>query len=191
MDAVSKRSQRRLWLISGALLVVAAAISAAVMVTLTRPDSVRSASGSVGLDIGMVAPDFQTVTADGQPVSLSALRGDYVLLNFWATWCGPCRVEMPEFQRQYERYAHRGFTILAVNHSETNAAVRDFQESLALTFPLAMDERGQIQRQYGIFSYPSTFLIDPDGRIITRHFGPLTVDQIDQLLTEAGFSSEG
>jgi peroxiredoxin len=185
---VSKRSQRRLWLIVGALL-VAPAIIAAVMIPRTRPDSASSAAGNVGLEIGMIAPDFQTVTHAGQPISLSALRGEFVLLNFWATWCGPCRVEMPEFQRQYERYADRGFSILAVNHSETSAVVSDFQEAFALTFPLAMDERGQIQRQYGIFSYPSTFLIDPDGRIITRHFGPLTVDQIDELLADAGFSS--
>jgi peroxiredoxin len=188
MGTVSKRPQRRFSLIVGALM-VAAAIGAAALFAMPRHDSTSSTAENVGLDNGQFAPDFQTVTADGQPVTLSALRGEFVLLNFWATWCGPCRVEMPEFQRQYERYADRGFTILAVNHSETNEDVSDFREAFALTFPLAMDERGQIQRQYGIFSYPSTFLIDPDGRIITRHFGPLTVDQIDQLLAEAGFSS--
>jgi peroxiredoxin len=136
----------------------------------------------VGLEVGNLAPDFQTVTDTGEPVTLSDLRGQVVLLNFWAIWCGPCRVEMPEFQQQYEARTDDGFTILAVNSGESADTVRDFRAELGLTFPLAMDESTAIQTQYGLFSYPTTLLLDRDGMIVARHFGPLTAEQIDQML---------
>ncbi len=139
----------------------------------------------IGLDIGNLAPDFMTVTDGGDPVALSDLRGQTVLLNFWATWCGPCRVEMPEFQAQYDRLKDDGFTILAVNNAESPDTVASFREEFMLTFPLVMDERAAIQTQYGIFSYPSTLLLDSNGVIVAKHFGPLTAAQIDALLDRA------
>jgi cytochrome c-type biogenesis protein len=139
----------------------------------------------VGLAVGDRAPDFQTVTDSGEPVTLSDLRGQVVLLNFWATWCGPCRVEMPEFQQQYDARAGDGFTILAVNSGESPEIVRGFREAFGLTFPLALDQSAAIQAQYGLFSYPTTMLLDRDGVIVARHFGPLTAERIDQLLDSA------
>lgn len=141
---------------------------------------------AVGLNIGSIAPDFVTVTDTGEPITLSNLRGSIVLLNFWATWCGPCRIEMPELQAAYVQNADRGFVVLAINNGETLEDVAGFREELALTFPLALDERALIQREYGIVSYPSTFLLDRDGRILARHFGPLTADQTRELLARAG-----
>lgn len=142
----------------------------------------------VGLDIGSIAPDFVTVTDTGEPVTLSDLRGTIVLLNFWATWCGPCRIEMPELQSAYVQNADQGFVVLAINNGETLEDVAGFRDALALTFPLALDERALIQRDYGIVSYPSTFLLDRDGRILARHFGPLTAAQTRELLANAGLS---
>lgn len=136
----------------------------------------------VGLEVGKLAPDFQTVTDAGEPVALSDLRGQVVLLNFWATWCGPCRVEMPEFQQQYEARAGDGFTILAVNNAESPEVVRRFREEFGLTFLIALDQSAAIQTQYGLFSYPTTLLLDRDGVIVARHFGPLTAGQIDEML---------
>lgn len=136
----------------------------------------------VGLEVGNLAPDFQTVTDAGEPVMLSDLRGQVVLLNFWATWCGPCRVEMPEFQQQYEARAADGLTILAVNNAESPEVVRRFREEFGLTFPLALDHSAAIQTQYGIFSYPTTLLLDREGVIVARHFGAITANQLDQML---------
>jgi len=144
--------------------------------------------GEVGLDIGSIAPDFVTVTDTGESVTLSNLRGSIVLLNFWATWCGPCRIEMPELQSAYEQHVDQGFVVLAINNGETLEDVAGFRDELALTFPLALDERALVQRQYAVMSYPSTFLLDRDGRILARHFGPLTDAQTRDLLARAGLS---
>ena len=138
----------------------------------------------IGLEVGNLAPDFTTMTDTGETISLSGMRGQIVLLNFWATWCGPCRVEMPAFQAQFERYAGQDFTIIAVNNSESLSVVREFRDDFGLTFPLALDERGIIQSQFGILSYPSTFIIDEQGVIASRHFGALTIEQIDALFQE-------
>lgn len=140
---------------------------------------------TVGVDIGNVAPDFETVTDTGVPIMLSDLRGKVVLLNFWATWCGPCRIEMPEFEAAYNEHGDNQLAIVAVNNRETAADVVGFRDEYGLTFPMVMDERGTIQDRYGVFSYPSTYLIDENGVIVARHFGPLTAAQIQQLVDEA------
>jgi len=116
---------------------------------------------------------------------LSDYRGEIVLLNFWATWCGPCRIEMPEFEAIYNERKDDGFNIIAVNSAETRDDVQGFRDELNLSFTLAMDEHADIQNQYNIFSYPSTFILDRDGTILARHFGPLTAEQIHQLVDEA------
>ena len=149
------------------------------------PVTVDPSTRKVGLELGNRAPDFQTVTDSGKTIALSDLRGQVVLLNFWATWCGPCRVEMPALQQQYGARGGDGFTILAVNSGESPATVQGFREELGLTFPLALDESTAIQTQYGLFSYPTTLLLDRDGVIVARHFGMLTSDQIDQLISGA------
>ncbi|PJF39970.1 MAG: hypothetical protein D6737_13050, partial [Chloroflexi bacterium] len=153
------------------------------------PTTLAELAGSAppveGFEVGNLAPNFETVLADGTPISLHDLRGQVVALNFWATWCGPCRIEMPEFQKIFEKHGDDGFTILAVDNQESVEDVVGFAEELGLTFPLAMDERGDIQDQYGIFSYPSTYIIDRDGVIIQKHFGPLGVDQMEPMILDA------
>ncbi|MEZ4667310.1 MAG: TlpA disulfide reductase family protein [Anaerolineae bacterium] len=140
---------------------------------------------TVGLNVGDLAPNFNSVLDDGKPVKLSDLRGQVVVLNFWATWCGPCKIEMPEFQSAYAENGDKGFTVLAVNNVETTEAVREFRKQMQLTFPLVMDESGTIQKAYAIVSYPSTFVLDREGVIVARQFGPLTADQIDELVNRA------
>jgi cytochrome c-type biogenesis protein len=140
---------------------------------------------SIGTTVGSFAPIFETVTENGLPVRLSDLRGQVVLLNFWATWCGPCRIEMPEFEKTYAEYKEHGFTILAINNVETAADVQEFRTEMNVTFPMLLDESGSIQRLYNIISYPSTYVLDRDGNITARHFGPLTAEQIQQLVSDA------
>ncbi|MBI5669054.1 MAG: redoxin domain-containing protein [Chloroflexi bacterium] len=140
---------------------------------------------AVGTDVGNLAPNFEAVDDTGKTVKLSSLRGQVVLVNFWATWCGPCRLEMPEFERAFKTRAADGFTILAVNNQETPEDVRGFREEMNLSFPLLLDESGAIQTQYGIKGYPSTFLVNRQGVIVARFFGPMTAAQIEQAVNDA------
>lgn len=115
--------------------------------------------------VGFAAPDFSLETLDGETITLSDLRGQAVLVNFWATWCPPCRKEMPAIQQLYEQYRGQGFTVLAVDLQESEAQVADFTAQMGLTFPILIDSGGQVFSRYGVRALPSTFFVDPDGII--------------------------
>ena len=135
------------------------------------------------------APSLRVATLDGDSLSLDALRGKVVLVNFWATWCPPCRIEMPGFQRVYDEKKNAGFTIVGLSTDATgSAAVRAFLAERGVTYPVAM-ANGQAVRDFGGVSLlPSSFLIDRQGRI--RHevrgmFTSLALEQaVDRLLAE-------
>ncbi|UCC65766.1 MAG: redoxin domain-containing protein [Anaerolineae bacterium] len=114
---------------------------------------------------GFAAPDFTLHTLDGQTVRLSDLRGQAVLVNFWATWCPPCRAEMPAIQQVYDRYRDHGFTVLAVNLQERDAQVAAFADQFGLTFPILLDRSGDVFERYRVRALPSTFFIDRSGGI--------------------------
>ena len=138
-----------------------------------------------GTSVGNIAPDFETVTDSGETIKLSDFRGQVVLVNFWGTWCGPCRLEMPAFQAAYQAEQDAGFTILAVNNRDTTEAVIAYRDELGLSFPLVMDAGESIRKSYGIFSFPSTYVINRDGVIVAQHFGALTAEQIQELIARA------
>lgn len=153
----------------------------------TSDPSISGASGEavVGLEVGNLAPEFASQTVEGEAVSLADYRGKVVILNFWATWCGPCKVEMPEFQAAYEQFSGKDFAVVAVNFGETGATIGAFQSELGLTFPLVMDERGDIQEQFGVFSYPTTYVLNPQGVITQKIVGPMTASQVETLVNAA------
>ncbi len=122
--------------------------------------------------VGHLAPDFVLTTLDGREVRLSDYRGHVVFLNFWATWCGPCKVEMPTMERLYREYRRRGFAILAVStDSEGSAVTRPYREALGLTFTIAHDPDAVVMRLYGVRTLPVTFLVDRKGVITHQFFG--------------------
>lgn len=136
---------------------------------------------------GYRAPGFSLRTLDGESVSLSDLRGRAVVLNFWATWCPPCRAEMPAFQRLYTRYADRGLMVLGVNATleDDLAAVFAFRQQYHLTFPILLDESGQVNRRYRVTALPTTFFIDSRGMIRDVVVGgPLSEAAIEARLSE-------
>lgn len=116
---------------------------------------------------GFLAPDFSLNTFDGEQLSLSGFRGQPVLVNLWASWCGPCTAEMPAIQRVYERYQDQGFTVLAVNMTsqDSEAAAAAFVAEHALTFPVLLDVQGEVARLYENRALPSSFFVDRNGVI--------------------------
>ncbi|MFZ2648922.1 MAG: TlpA disulfide reductase family protein [Burkholderiaceae bacterium] len=113
------------------------------------------------------APDFTLRSLDGQNLRLSEQRGRVVMLNFWATWCGPCRQEMPHLNRLYEKYRTAGFVVFGVNVDEDIRNVAAVVSKLALKFPVLPDLGKRVSQRYDVSAMPSTVLIDRDGRV--RH----------------------
>lgn len=140
---------------------------------------------------GAVAPDFEMELLDGGEVQLADYRGQVVLVNVWATWCGPCLQEMPSMQRMYEELGDEGFEILAVSVDapvgESDAFGRPggdlgaFAEELGLTFPILKNPSGDIQRTYQTTGVPESFLVGPDGVIVKKVAGPTEWDAPQNL----------
>jgi peroxiredoxin len=125
-----------------------------------------------GVKLGSQAPNFQLADLNGNELSLANYRGKVVLLNFWATWCGPCRVEMPAMQLLYQDFDRTDFEILAVSTDPQGMAVtRPFRDSLGLGFPILHDSDFRVGVMYGARTLPMTFLLDRDGIITHRIFG--------------------
>ncbi len=145
---------------------------------------VAEAAPEIGLEVGKQAPSFTALTSNGETVNLADLRGTVVVLNFWATWCPPCRAEMPSFQQAHQTFADQGVAILAVNAGEAPDVVANFHESLGITFPMLIDQSQIIQRLYGLQGYPTTYLLDRNGVIITQHVGGLSAAEIYYLIQQ-------
>jgi len=124
-------------------------------------------------DEGHLAPDFTLETLDGRTVRLSELRGKkVVLINFWATWCPPCRLEMPTMQQIYSEYKDRGFEILAVNiESDAKQEITDFVRELRLSFPVLLDPDMKITRKFHVIGLPVSVLIDRQGVVRAKEIG--------------------
>ena len=116
------------------------------------------------------------IASTGQQQTLSGLKGKVVFLNFWATWCGPCRAEMPSMEALFNRYKDKGLEMLAVNCLEKENEVIAFMESNGLTFPTALDLEGRVSNSYGIQGIPTTFLIDRSGNLVVRLVGSIDWD---------------
>ena len=120
---------------------------------------------------GRGAPDFTLPSLNGPNLRLQEQRGRVVMVNFWATWCGPCRVEMPHLQKLYDKYRASGFVLLGVNIDEQPAAAAALAGKLGLSFPVLLDTDKKVSRLYDLSTMPSTVLIDRDGRVRHVHRG--------------------
>lgn len=115
--------------------------------------------------VGQAAPDFTLMSSSGEEVRLAALRGSVVMLNFWASWCGPCRMEMPLLDAMYQRYHRAGFMLFGVNVEEDSTDAKKVLQELGLTFPILFDPESTAGRLFGIDAMPTTVLIDKKGQI--------------------------
>ena len=121
--------------------------------------------------VGNPAPDFQLQDLDGQPVALSNLKGKAVLLNFWATWCPPCRREMPYLQEICDEWPEEWLVVLTINIGESASKVREFIQNYGLSFPVLLDTKEDVAQKYNIRGIPTTFFIDKDGIIREQIIG--------------------
>jgi DsbE subfamily thiol:disulfide oxidoreductase len=131
------------------------------------------------------APDFELENLTGEKKHLADYQGKVVVLNFWATWCGPCKYEMPFFQEIYESYSS-DIAVLAVNNQESVDRVKPFVEEMGLTYEILMDKDGSVATQYQVLGFPTTYFIDPNGIIKFLHVGVLTEEQLDGYLNLLG-----
>jgi len=142
---------------------------------------VGDSGGGGVLEVGDIAHDFELDDFDGNRIRLLDYRGQPVIINFWATWCAPCRLEMPELQEAYENYQDEGLVILALDQDEPVERAREFfYDEMDLSFTPLLDENSAVSTAYSSFSVlPTTFFVDPEGKVTAIHSGPLTMGQIE------------
>lgn len=155
------------WIVAG--LAVAAAF---FFVTLASPAG------------GDQAPSFEAVALTGDTINLSDYEGQVVMLNFWATWCPPCRAEMPAIQSAYSERHDEGFMVLAINASESAETIAPFVQMIGMEFPVLMDLSGRLQRQFAIQSYPTSIFIDGTGQVYAQHSGMLNETQLQDYIDQ-------
>jgi peroxiredoxin len=160
---MSKRST--LILVVSAIVIIAAGV---FLNSKLRPSEPLSG----GTEVGQLAPDFKLPLTGGGEVKLSDLRGKVVLVNFWATWCPPCKAEMPSMERLYAQMKDRGFELLAINAEVDGLEILpEFLQQHPHSFPIPVDTEGEVQAGYGVYRFPESFIIDRDGKIIEHIVG--------------------
>jgi peroxiredoxin len=133
--------------------------------------------------VGSPAPEIVLKDLQGRDVKLSDLRGKVVLVNFWATWCKPCKEEMPAMQASYDKLRDKGFVVLAVNELEDTARVAEHIRTHGHTFEVVMDHNNEVANMYGVVGLPASFLIDPQGIVRERISGSLlTESRIEEMV---------
>ncbi len=160
-------------------------VSGPIPTPVILQQSTSNANNSGELAVGQLAPDFTLKTLDGGEASLSKFRGRPVLINFWASWCPPCRLEMPDIVRAYEAHQAEGFVILAINltFQDSLQEAQHFVNEFNMSFPVLLDETGEVTTDmYGLFGLPTSVFVDRSGIITHIQIGPMTEKQIEELV---------
>lgn len=161
--------------ITSAVILILAALWVGYLLLWPMPGS---AAPGMGIPVGAPAPDFSLKAVDGQSYRLSDLQGKAVMINFFATWCPPCRAEMPTIQEVYAEFEAQGFVVLAVNLNESDVAIRSFQEALGITFPIVVDREDRVSRLYDVLPLPTSYFVDRQGVVRGKWTGEIRKDQL-------------
>ena len=179
-------SARSTLFILGGGLLIGLAIGLVVFVGLPSAQSAgATATGGAPAPapiVGSPAPDFTLQNISGQSRALSALKGQPVLINFWATWCGPCRYEMPAIEAAYQQHKAEGFTVLAVDADEPLDVVAAFVSELGLSFEVLLDPGNVVNDVYRVRAYPTSYFVDRDGVVALLQIGSMTESQLQKNL---------
>lgn len=143
---------------------------------------------ALAVEVGAAAPNFSLPTAKGDPLALDKLRGKVVYVDFWASWCGPCRRSFPWMNEMQQKYGAKGFTVVAINVDKKRADAEKFLAQIPANFPVVYDEAGATPAAYAVKGMPSSYLIDPSGKVsyvergfVDEHKAPLE-DRVKALL---------
>jgi peroxiredoxin len=143
-----------------------------------------AAPSPTGVDVGSAMPSYKADLVDGKTFDIAAERGNVVFLNLWATWCGPCRGEIPELQAMHDKFASRGFKVVGVSLDDTGIdGVKQFATEHKMTYPIAYDPQGKLAELFQTSVVPTSVIIDRGGKIVWKKFG--AVSSSDQSLTAA------
>ena len=140
---------------------------------------------SQGSAVGKVAPDFSLALFSGRQVSLGSLQASVVVVNFWASWCGPCREEADALEKVWREYRDKGVSFVGINLKDSQANARSFLEEFDITYPNGPDPYGRISRAYRVYGLPETFVIAREGRIVDRFIGAVTAEKLRASLDRA------
>ncbi len=185
---VTSTPRRGLWVLLAGGIVLGAIMAFLTVVWASASGRGVSSGAATSIPervaVGQPAPDFSASTPGGKMIRLSSLYGSPVALNFWATWCIPCKVEMPELQAAQERYGKDRLVVLGVNAGESAEQVEAYMQGLKITFDSVLDPQESIIDQYDIRAFPTTIWIDANGVVRAKHIGPLTRDNIDRYVSD-------
>jgi len=173
-------TRRRTWLLAGVGATVVV-IVALLMTGLGRDPSVIASPL-----VGRAAPNFTLPQLDGPPVTLSKLRGQVVVINFWASWCAECQVEQAALDRTWQQFQDSGVVVIGVNFEDSTGAARSYVRTQGVTYPVVEDASSQAALAYGLRGVPETFVVNQAGRVVNRVFGPVDAaalsSEIDSML---------
>ena len=183
---MSQFSDHRYRIAGIVLLLILAGVSIALYAS-GQLAQVVGVSAAEAPEVASPAPDFILNSLAGDSLKLIGFRGKPVFINFWATWCAPCLLEMPNIQKYYKKYPSQ-FEVLAVNAGETERTVQRFVDDLGVSFKILLDPDGKVQELYRIKGYPTTYVVDKDGIIRFQHIGSLSEKQIEEYLEAVGIT---
>ncbi|MDO9087470.1 MAG: TlpA disulfide reductase family protein [Anaerolineaceae bacterium] len=168
-----KKQNRNVQIIIGAVVILLVSVLL-LSSQISQQDGIQKAVQ--GKSVG----DFTLLDLDGETIHLSDYQGKYVLLNAWATWCPPCRAEMPDLNEFHQAHQDKGFEILAINAGETRDMAAKFADSLGLGFKVVLDSDGKVLNGLGITGFPTSILIDPQGKVAVIHIGMIFPEDLNK-----------
>ena len=145
-------------------------------------EKLKLGASSEAAELGGRAPDFTLLSTDGQTISLSQFKGQTILINFWASWCVPCRTEMPDLEEAFRDKGAQGLQVLAVNLQEAQGPARNFATRYGLTFPILLDQDGTVGRSYRLTGLPESWLVDSSGILREHKIGAFSKAELEGLL---------
>ena len=175
------RANRRRSVLLGAVVAGVLAVAALLSSALARPATVAASPL-----VGRSAPDFRLPGLNGAPVQLSKLRGQVVVVNFWASWCTECRVEQPALDATWQRFRDSGVVVVGVNFQDQTADARDYLTEVGTSYPVVRDTDSSTALAFGLRGVPETFVVGPTGRVVDRVIGPVDADALARQIEAAG-----